>query len=343
MSVIYIRDYLAFVKVFVDQTVMADSLGGFFIIDADDPGQARAIFDMDDKSEYGRTGGYYDLDISRYLVLRHALVSDSEEMMFEKVRDFPAGGNYYLGYRPAVANGKTRAVFVIAYDWDDLLEDAADYGCDVAFLDIHMRGMNGVEVAKRLKDINPKMNIIFVTGFSEYKGDAMDMKASGYIMKPVTKEDVERELNDLRYPSMLPKKDALLKVQCFGNFDVFTPNGDHVRFERSKSKEVFAYLVHRHGSSCTTREIFAVLFEDAPYDKKQQNLLQTYIFAMIKSLKAVGAENAVVRSYNALAVNVDVLDCDYYRFQELDAGAVNAYETEYMSQYSWADFLYNGF
>ena len=64
---------------------------------------------------------------------------------------------------------------------------------------------------------------------------------------------------------------------------------------------------------------------------------------MIKSLKAVGAESAVVRSYNALAVNVDVLDCDYYRFQELDAGAVNAYETEYMSQYSWADFLYNGY
>ena len=110
----------------------------------------------------------------------------------------------------------------------------------------------------------------------------MDMKASGYIMKPVTKADVEREL-------------------------------------------------------------FAVIFEDEPYDKKLQNLLQTYIFAMMKSLKAVGAEEAVVRSYNALAVNVDVLDCDYYRFQELDAGAVNAYETEYMSQYSWADFLYNGY
>ena len=91
------------------------------------------------------------------------------------------------------------------------------------------------------------------------------------------------------------------------------------------------------------RELFAVIFEDEPYDKKLQNLLQTYIFAMMKSLKAIGAEEAVVRSYNALAVNVDVLDCDYYRFQELDAGAVNAYETEYMSQYSWADFLYNGY
>ena len=226
-------------------------------------------------------------------------------------------------------------------DQDALLEDAEESGCDVAFLDIHMRGMNGVEVAKRLKDINPKMNIIFVTGFSEYKADAMDMKASGYIMKPVTVEEVKEELDNLRFQiGMVPKKNALLRVQCFGNFDVFLPNGDHVKFERSKAKEVFAYLVSRHGSSCTTRELFAIIFEDQPYEEKLQNLLQTYIYSMIKTLKAVGAESAVVRSYNALAVNPDVLDCDYYRFKELDAGAVNAYECEFMSQYPWAEFLY---
>ena len=224
----------------------------------------------------------------------------------------------------------------------DLLEDARKNGCDIAFLDIHMRGMNGVELAKELKTVNPKMNIIFVTGFSEYAGEAMSMHASGYIMKPVTKEKIEKELADLRFP-IFPKKNAKLRVQCFGNFDVFTPDGDHVRFERSKAKEVFAYLVHRRGSSCTTREIFAAIFEDEPYEKKLQNLLQTYIYSMIKSLKKIGAEDAVVRSYNALAVNPEVLDCDYYRFCELDAGAVNAYECEYMSQYYWADFLYNDF
>ena len=224
----------------------------------------------------------------------------------------------------------------------DLLEDARKNGCDIAFLDIHMRGMNGVELAKELKTVNPKMNIIFVTGFSEYAGEAMSMHASGYIMKPVTKEKIEKELADLRFP-IVPKKNAKLRIQCFGNFDVFTPDGDHVRFERSKAKEVFAYLVHRRGSSCTTREIFAAIFEDEPYEKKLQNLLQTYIYSMIKSLKKIGAEDVVVRSYNALAVNPEVLDCDYYRFCELDAGAVNAYECEYMSQYYWADFLYNDF
>ena len=214
----------------------------------------------------------------------------------------------------------------------ELLEAAKQNGCDIAFLDIHMRGMNGVELAKELKAVNPKMNIIY----------AMRLHASGYIMKPVTKEKIERELADLRFP-ITPKSNALLRVQCFGNFDVFTPDGAHVRFERSKAKEVFAYLVHKQGSSCTTREIFAAIFEDEPYEKKLQNLLQTYIYAMIKSLKAVGAEEAVVRSYNALAVNTEVLDCDYYRFKELDAGAVNAYQNEYMSQYYWADFLYDDY
>ncbi len=220
---------------------------------------------------------------------------------------------------------------------EDLLEDAKKNGCDVAFLDIHMRGMNGVELAKELKAVNPKMNIIFVTGFSEYAGDAMKLHASGYIMKPVTAEEVKKELSDLRFP-MVPKKKALLRVQCFGNFDVFLPGGEHVRFERSKAKEIFAYLVHRNGSSCTIKEIAAVLFEDEPYDKKQQNYMQQLTHALMKSLRAVGAEEAVVKDFNALAVNPELLDCDYYRFKELDAGAVNAYQNEYMSQYYWADF-----
>ncbi len=224
----------------------------------------------------------------------------------------------------------------------ELLEDAKNNGCDIAFLDIHMRGMNGVELAKNLKELNPKMNIIFVTGFDEYTGDAMRLRASGYIMKPVTAEKVAEELKELRFP-IVPKNEALLKVQCFGNFDVFTPDGTPVHFERSKSKEVFAYLVHRHGSSCTIKEIAAALFEDEPYDLKQQAYLQKIISAMMKSLKKIGVEKCVNKSYNSLSVNVSTLDCDYYRFAELDPGAVNAYGSEYMSQYYWADFMFEDF
>ncbi len=97
------------------------------------------------------------------------------------------------------------------------------------------------------------------------------------------------------------------------------------------------------GSSCTIKEIAAALFEDEPYDKKQQGYLQQLTSSMMRALKKVGAEGAVNKSYNSISVNVDTLDCDYYRFAELDAGAVNAYANEYMSQYYWADFLFNDF
>ncbi len=39
----------------------------------------------------------------------------------------------------------------------ELLEAAQQGGCDIAFLDIHMRGMNGVELAKELKTVNPRL------------------------------------------------------------------------------------------------------------------------------------------------------------------------------------------
>ena len=219
-----------------------------------------------------------------------------------------------------------------------MLEEAKKNGCDIAFLDIHMSGMDGVEAAKKLKEINPKMNIIFVTGYSEYAGEAMRLHASGFIMKPVNKEKVAAELEDLRFP-IVPKQNALLRVQCFGNFDVFTPDGKPLHFERSRAKEVFAYLVHRHGSSCTKKELAAALFENMPYDNKQQVYLQKIISAMMKALKEAGAERVIHKSYNSMSVNVDLLDCDFYRFEELDAGAVNAYQNEYMSQYYWAEFF----
>lgn len=72
--------------------------------------------------------------------------------------------------------------------------------CDVAFLDIQMRSMTGLELAKQLKERQPNVNIIFVTGFSEYTGEAIQLHASGYIEKPVTEEKIRRELDNLRHP-----------------------------------------------------------------------------------------------------------------------------------------------
>ena len=68
-----------------------------------------------------------------------------------------------------------------------------------------------------------------------------------------------------------------------------------------KAKELFAYLVYRRGSSCTTRELAAVLFEDTEYSAKQMLYLQKIVSSMMQTLRAYNAANVVHKTYNAIA------------------------------------------
>ena len=208
-----------------------------------------------------------------------------------------------------------------------------DNPVDVAFLDIQMRGLSGVELAEALRSQNPAVNLIFVTGYDQYTGDAMALHASGYILKPVNKAKIEKELSDLRYPRV----PALLRVRCLGNFDVFAPNGQTLHFSRSKAKEAFAYLVYRSGAACTVRELAAVLFEDEPYDTKKCQYMQKILSSMMEALQDAGANGVVSKRYNSIAVNTELLDCDYYRLMKSDPEAMRSYNGEFMTQYSWAE------
>ena len=64
---------------------------------------------------------------------------------------------------------------------EDVLAFLRDHSCDVAFLDVEMAGLNGVELAEQLKLRNPDVNLIFATGFSSYQGNAFDLHARAAI------------------------------------------------------------------------------------------------------------------------------------------------------------------
>ena len=64
------------------------------------------------------------------------------------------------------------------------LEFAQGYSCDIAFLDIEMSGMSGMELAGQLTARNPEVNIIFVSGHDTYTGDAFASHARGDLTTP---------------------------------------------------------------------------------------------------------------------------------------------------------------
>lgn len=250
--------------------------------------------------------------------MRILLVDDEELQLLrltEAVKKALPADNVFLSYaNPVLAWKKNKETPV-----------------DIAFLDIDMPVMNGILLAKKLKTVNPQVNVIFVTAYNEYALDAYKLHASGYVTKPVNAEKIKEELDGLRYPVEM-KSTKKLQVKCFGNFEVFA-GGIPVKFARSKSKELFAYLVDREGAAANVNELNAILWEE---DKK--SYFRNLIADIQASLKAVDAEDVFIKRRNECFVDVNKIDCDAYEYRKDNPDAIRMYRGEYMAQYSWAIF-----
>jgi len=213
-------------------------------------------------------------------------------------------------------------------------EDALDYArentCDIAFLDVEMAGMSGVMLAEELKKYNNEINIVFCTGYGEYRDAAFELHASGYLMKPITPEKVKRELENLRRPIFEKKK---LKVQTFGNFEVYI-DGKPLAFKYRRTKELFAYLIDRVGAMCTVGEIIGILFED---EGGREDYFQKLRRDLLSTLEEVGCAGAIIHKRGMLGVVVTEVQCDYYDYLNRKRELSASYFGEYMSQYSFAE------
>ena len=201
--------------------------------------------------------------------------------------------------------------------------------CDIAFLDIEMKGMSGVEVAEKLKAINPDVNIIFATGFGSYRDVAFDLHASGYLIKPITEASVKRELENLRRPVSIPKR---LQIRVFGNFEALF-NNTPLRFKYQKTKELLAYLVDRKGAMCSTGEIMSILFDNDDHNAYYQRL-RSDLRAVFAS---IGCESVIMQQKGYLGIAADEIDCDYYDYLNGKVALEKLYHGEYMMQYSFAE------
>lgn len=210
-------------------------------------------------------------------------------------------------------------------DHTKAIESMKNKKADIAFLDIQLIGITGLEVALTLCEINPYTNIIFTTGYSEYKSEALDMHASGYILKPIDEESVKKELQFLRYPINEKK----IYVKTFGNFSI-SYNDKPIKFKYDKSKELIAYLIDRKGALVTNGEIMATLWEDDDHTSYLKRLKQD----ILDTFSKIDFSEAIFSERGKIAINPKYLDCDYYKL--LNGENIN-FTGEYMNQYSWSE------
>lgn len=222
---------------------------------------------------------------------------------------------------------------------DEALDWMEKHTADLAFLDINMRGIGGLALAERILEIQPQCRIIFCTGYEQYAVEAFRMHASGYLMKPVSAEDVQKEIDyikknhpDDQYEQKNQKTEKVLTIRCFGEFEVYS-HGELVHFPRRKSKELLAYLVDRQGAAVNGRTIAARLWDDGEIEKSL-NYLRQISLNLRQVLESAGAKDVFEASNKQYLLKTDQIDCDYFHY--LKTGTP-VFQGEYMTQYSWAE------
>lgn len=219
-------------------------------------------------------------------------------------------------------------------DGNSAIEWVKNNQVDTAFLDMEMSDMNGIELAKKLKEIDRNIRIIYVTAFGQYALEAFGVDAIGYILKPYTREDIYRELEKASLVRPRPQKH--IKIQTMPRFSI-SVDGNMIHFGREKTEELLALLVDRGMSGLTAGEAIACLWPDRPGDDSTKNLYRVTFHRLMEVLKSEGIDDIISSEGRKKYILKDRVECDLYQILDGDREMLLSYSGTYLKDYSWAE------
>ncbi|KPU44503.1 transcriptional regulatory protein YehT [Oxobacter pfennigii] len=206
-----------------------------------------------------------------------------------------------------------------------LLSYVKEHPLDAVFLDIEMPGVNGLQLAGQILDLNENIDIVFVTAFNQYAVEAFEVQAIDYIMKPLTEERLEKTVKRLLKTKSKVNRPGKPFIQCFGGFEVFQ-GGKALTWKNSKAKEVLAFLVHKEGIPVNWEKISDAVWPDYNSEKAQTNFHAT-TYLLRKRLAEAGLAQILENGRGNYRIKKDQVDCDLYQLEELfRTGQINSKE-----------------
>lgn len=121
---------------------------------------------------------------------------------------------------------------------DALLSKNAVTHMDIIFLDIIMPLQNGIDTAKELRQSDNAVKIIFLTSSPEFALESYEVKAQGYLLKPVTYEKIKETLDDCSHSFETEAENIVLKT-AFGYQKLYFHD---IEYLEAQNKRVVFYL-----------------------------------------------------------------------------------------------------
>jgi two-component system, LytTR family, response regulator len=190
---------------------------------------------------------------------------------------------------------------------------------DIVFADIEMPEISGLELADQIAEINPGIDVVFVTAYSQYALQAFQVHAVGYLLKPLEIEDIRKQMNKIIERRELRSngtKKIKCKIQCLGHFLCYRNDNEFVNWRTAKAEELLGLLLHYRGKPVSKEKIMDALWPDMDPKKASQNLHSNlhYVRDMMKN---IGFEDILERNRENYRLNVEYVDCDMLHFMSL--------------------------
>lgn len=131
---------------------------------------------------------------------------------------------------------------------DDLLSQNTVCRMDIILLDIIMPMLNGMDTAKELRKYDSSVSIIFLTSSSEFALESYDVKACGYLLKPVDERKLKNLLDDVSQMFLEEPKYLIVKTE-FGYKKLYCRD---IEWIEAQNKTIFFFL--RNGKQVKTSE-----------------------------------------------------------------------------------------
>ena len=128
----------------------------------------------------------------------------------------------------------------------DLLESYRG-GVDAIFFDIEMPMMNGMEAARKIRDMDPNVTIVFVTNLAQFAIEGYAVKAFDFILKPLNYPSLEMKFARLFNEISHNEKGEMISVKGKGSMQIFPLS--EIRYVEIKNHSLIYHLVGKDVSA----------------------------------------------------------------------------------------------
>lgn len=196
------------------------------------------------------------------------------------------------------------------------LEAISNEQPNLLFLDINLPGELGIDIAKKVKNEYPDVQIIFVTAHEEYALKAFEIGVLDYVLKPYDIDRIRQVLNKIDVTE-IPKKDEFT-IHAFKYFHI-KMNGKeikNIKWRTSKSRELFIYLV-QHSEEIIRKDVLLDIFWPDTEVKSAYDNLYTTIYQLRKTLDDIGLNLKIINSNHGYEVVFNDVKYDVIEWMRL--------------------------